>query len=437
MMITLNNIDDKELMNSLFNDDIIVIEDIQASKLLVNWDGEKFIFRSKKISNEPLNLIDLSLQKYYNPAVNYLNSLDSRVKGLMPKNWNFIFEYFPDEMPGNIKYSIIPKNNLVLTSIVKNGKYFTDIEELTEYARLFDVDVIPVIFQGKLNEKQIEVLKYFLNTSKEDLEYVFGDKNFAFLFYKMLNPPIKNSFLMEDEFQSNIEKLIIRSKNKDISFELLNPLYRRISDDNSTDFTDIYTLILINFLNFCQSVDLEDIKLKGEKKDEAYIYLMCKLFNIYVSEVKQDLLEFDFIIPEFYNKDKFRVNTEMISNKLTKEYLDESDKLEYIFKCIISSFSKKRKKPLGVFTDNTVILFNNFVDSISNYIEKYLNRIHEVELTRAGLIDFSDFVDLAYDKDGNSEVYPDIYDEFEKGDNVGKKKKGGKGKMPMTKTPLK
>ena len=127
----------------------------------------------------------------------------------------------------------------------------------------------------------------------------------------------------------------------------------------------------------------------------------------------------------------------MIPNKLTREYIEESDKLEYIFKCLISSFSKKRKRPIGLFTDNTVILFNNFVDTINNHIDVYLNRAHEIELTRAGLIDFSDFIDLAYDTDADQQIYPDIYDEFEKGVGTDKKKKGKGGKMPMTKTPTK
>ena len=46
---------------------------------------------------------------------------------------------------------------------------------------------------------------------------------------------------------------------------------------------------------------------------------------------KQDLLDFDFVVPEFFDKDKFKINIELISNKLTKDYIKESDKLEYIF----------------------------------------------------------------------------------------------------------
>jgi hypothetical protein len=72
-----------------------------------------------------------------------------------------------------------------------------------------------------------------------------------------------------------------------------------------------YTLILVNFLNFSQSINLKDIKLKGDRKDEIYIYLICKLFNIYISEVKADLLDFDFVVPEFFDKDKFKINTDL------------------------------------------------------------------------------------------------------------------------------
>ena len=424
-LVTLNGINDEEVLNSLFSGEISVIEDIQGSKIWVNWNGKEFTIKTKSISSEPINLIDLAMQNYYNPAINYFNSLDPRVKSLLNKKWWFCFEYFPDEQPANIEYNRIPKNKLVLTAINKSGKYEFILDELNEYARLFDVEIIPVIFQGKLTDKMIEAIKYFLNTSEEDLEFIFGEKSFTFFFYKILNPFSEGSFLMDDDFQKNIEKLIIRNNDSDMSFELLNPLYSRLSENNDTEFVEIYTLILINFLNFCQSINLVDLKLKGQTKDEIYIYLICKLYNIYISEVKQDLLDFDFIVPDFFDKDKFKINTELIKNKVTKDYLYESEKLEYIFKVILGSFSKKRKKAIGIFTDNTVKLFNKFIDDIEDHIGTYLKRVSEIELTRAGLLDFGDFFDIQYDVDGDGEIYPDVYSEFEKGvsnDNKQKEK---------------
>lgn len=427
-LITLNGQEDN-FLDRIFNEDIIVFEDVQGSKIWINWNGTSFIIKPKSISNEPINLVDLAMQNYYNPAINYFNTLDSRVRGLMPKNWWFCFEYFPDLQPANIEYSKLPKNGLVLASICKNGKYEWSVDELDEYSRLFNVDCLPVIFQGKLSDTMKQGIKYFLNTSESDLEYVFGEKSFAFFFYKILNPKQDGSFLMQDDFQKNLQKLIIKTSQNSSNFEILNPLYQRISSDNSTEFLEIYTLILVNFLNFCQSVNISDLKIKGQKRDEAYIYMICKLFNLYVSEVKEDLLNFDFVVPEFFDKEKFKINTELIPNKLTKELISDSSKLEYIFKVILGSFSKKKKKPIGIFTENTLILFNKFVDELNLHIDNYLNKMREIDLTRGGLLDFGDFFEIKYDADAEGQVYPDVYDTFEREPSIEKKK----GKIPTKK----
>ena len=427
-LVTLNKEKSDEILNNLFNDDIIVLEDVQGSKIWVNWDGKKFRIKSKSIKNDDINIIDLAIQNYYNFAMDYFNSMDNRVKGLLNKKWWFCFEYFPDQQPANIEYSRVPKNKLVLTGIWKNKKFQVNLDEIEEYSRLLDVDVIPVIFNGKLTEEMKEAITYFLNTSKEDLEFVFEEKSFAFFFYKLLNPLSMNSFLMEDDFQNNVEKLIIRSKIGDISFELLNPLYERISSANDTEFVEIYTLILVNFLNFSQSITLKDIRLKSKRKDEMYIELMCNMFNKYMLNVKSDLVNFQFAIPEFFDKEKFKINKELIPNAITRQHLESDSKIEYIFKIILGSFKKKKKKAIGIFEEKTVVVFNKYIDDISKFIDTCLKIEQQRTATKKGLVDFGEYFDINYDTDGEGNVYPDIYNEFEKGklSNKSKKKKGDK-----------
>jgi hypothetical protein len=411
-IITLNNTND-EILSEILEKEITVFEDIQGSKICVNWDGSKFTLKPKSIHNEPINLVDLAMQNFYNDAYEYFYNLDTRVKSLLNRGWWFVFEYFPDNQPANIEYSRLPKNKLVLTAIVKSGKFNYTLEELEEYARLIGTDSLPVIFKGKLSSEAKEAIKYFLGTSEKDLEYVFGEKSFAFFFYKILNPSSTGSFLMKEEFQKNIEKLIIRTDDSEASFQILNPLYTRISSLNNTEFVEVYTLLLINFLNFCQSVDYENIKISGDRRHECYLYLMSKLFNIYVTEVKEDLLNFEFTIPEFFDKHKFRINKELIPNKLTRNYIDEDKKLEYIFKIILGSFMTKKRKPIGVFTQSTIDLFNRFVDKIDSIIDEFLNKKSEKELTNSQLVDFSKWFDLKIDKDAEGGVYPDIWNEIE------------------------
>lgn len=425
-LMNLNDIKDENYLDQILKSELTVIEDIQGSKIFVNWDGTDFIIKSKSIHSDPINLIDLAMQNYYNFAIDFFDSLSERVKALMNKKWWFGFEYFPDTQPANIVYNRMPKNHLVLSSICKGNKFSYTIDELDEYSRLFNTDVVPVIFKGKLSDESIQNLKYFLNTSEDDLDFVFGENNFAYFFYKILDPNTKNSFLMDDGFQENLEKLIIRSDIGEVSFEILNPLYKKISETNSTEFLEVYTLILINFLNFCQSVDLKNMKVQGNKRDEVYLYLICKLYNIYLSEVKDDLMKFEFIVPEFFDKDKFRINTELIPNKLTRNYIKEDSKLEYYFKVILGSFNRKRKKPIGLFTESTIEIFNKFVDGIQKKIDEYLNRKSEIELTKSGLIDFGEFFDIKYDTDSEEKVYPDVYKEIEASAEEKQKKKGVK-----------
>jgi hypothetical protein len=432
--MNLGEISDEVFLNKILDGDLIILEDIQGSKIYVNWNGTSFVIKAKSLSSEPINLIDLAMQNYYNYAIDFFNNLSDRVTSLLNKKWWFCFEYFPDNQPANIEYNRVPKNHLVLTSICKGNKFDYTIEELDEYSRLLETDCVPVVFKGKLGEETKEAIKYFLNTSEQDLEYVFGEKSFTYFFYKILNPSTQGSFLMGDDYQNNLEKLIIRSENQDLSFEILNPLYKKISESNSTEFVEIYTLILINFLNFCQSIDMNQIKINGNKREEAYLFLICKLFNIYLSEIKDDLMNFDFVVPEFFDKDKFRINTELIPNKLTKNYIQEDNKLEYCFKVILGSFNKKRKKPIGIFTDSTITIFNHFVDLIQTKIDQYFNKKSEIELTRSGLVDFGEFFDIKYDVDAEDQVYPDVYTEIERGTDDSKDKK--KGKLPGKVTPF-
>ena len=426
-IITLNN-GDEEILSQIFDNEITVFEDVQGSKICVSIDGDQVAIRPKSVNSDPINLVDLAMQNFYNPAFEFFSGLSPRVKSLLNKNWQFVFEYFPDNQPANISYSRMPKNNLVLTAICKSGKFNYTLDELVEYARLLDVDCLPIVFKGRLGDEAKQAIKYFLATSEKDLEYVFGERNFCFFFYKLLNPTSTGSFLMDGEFQSNLEKLIIRGDGADVSFQILNPLYTRMSSLNSTEFVEVYTLILINFLNFCQSVDYDSIRLGGARRHEAYLYLICKLFNIYVSEVREDLLNFEFVIPEFFDKHKFRINRELIPNKLTRQYIEESPKLEYIFKIILGSFSQKKKKPIGVFTDSTIVLFNKFVDFISETIDEYLGKKGERELTKSQLVDFSKWFDIKVDVDAEGDVYPDVWDEIQSR-SAGKDKGKGKDKF--------
>jgi len=416
-----------DFINIISDKDLLVYEDIQGSRIFVKYDGQKFTIKPKNLRNDSLNFIDLAIQKFYNQSYDYFNSLPQYVTDLLNPNWWFCFEYFPDMHPANIEYEKVPKNNLILVCIVKGNKYRYNYDELKEFSNLLDVDCIPVIFKGKLSSKQLEIIALFLNTSEDDLKYVFGENNFAKFFYNILNPNFSNSFLMkDDEFQENLEKIIMKiDGNDEYSFELLNPLYKRMSFKNDTDYVEIYSQIILNFLEFCQLIDIKKYKIKANTKDEIYIELISQIFNEYMDNIKDNIDKWNITIPDFFKDEKFKLNVDMLLNKKTIEYVKSSKKIEYMLKIILSSYNRKRKKPMGVFNDQTVILFNEFVEKISVYIDKLLNINREYNLQKSDLINFNDYFKLKFNIDTDGRLYPDTsQSDKEKGEDKDKKKKG-------------
>lgn len=426
----LNYIDNNlDIINNLKDKELLIYEEIEGSSIFVKWDGNEFIIKPKSLRNQPLNFIDLATQKFYNKAHEYFNTVSQYVTELLNKNWWFCFEYFPEEdtQPANTEYDKIPKNNLILKCIVKGTKYKYNFDEINEYARLFKTDSLPVIFKGKLSDTQIEKIQLFLKTSEDDLEYVFGENDFSKYFYNLLNPNIENSFLMNNDFNKNMKKLIIKIENDDeYSFEILNPYYEKLEHNNTTEYIDIYSLILVNFLEYSQLVNLTNYKLTKLTKDELYIELICELFNEYIEEIKDDIINKWVIdIPPFFQDDKFKININFINNKKTQELVKYNSKIEYIFKCILGSFSKKKKKPIGVFNNQTLKLFNNFVDKIDIVLNNQLNINREYVYQKSDIKNFKEFWDLKYSTDADGRLYPDVYalhDELE-GDEKKKKKK--------------
>lgn len=413
----------EDFINIIKDKEIIIYEDIQGSKICVKYDGDNFIIKPKSIKNDELNFIDLTVQKFYNDAYLYFKKLPQQVKDLIDTNWWFIFEYFPDNQPANIEYNRKPKNNLILTSIVKKNKYVYNVDEIIEYSKLLDVDHLPLLFKGILDDKQIEIIYMFLNTSEKDLKYIFDQTSFAKFFYDIINPDISNSFLMNNNnFNENIEKIIIKiNNNHEFSFEILNPMYKKISFDNNTEYVEIYSLILINFMEFFQLVDINKIKLDGLTNEELYINFICDVFNLYIENTKKDYEQWNFQIPLFFKEEKFKINIDLLNNKKTVNYIKYNEKFEYVFKVLLGSFNKKRKKPIGLFNERTVELFNSVVDTINKYINNKLNVNREYVLQKKDLMNFQDYFRLEFNVDFGGELYIDTFDEIK--DKVVKDKK--------------
>lgn len=433
-LIEQNDIATETFIELISNNPIVVYEDIQGSPIYAQWTGEEVLIKPRKLSNDTLTDIDLAIQKYYGPCYDFFNSLSDNTKSLLPKNWWFEFEYFFDNNPAHVKYDVMPDNGLVLTSIIKGKKRTWNIQEITEYANLLDVSAVPIIFNGELTDDQLKLIKYYLNTSEKDLNFIFDENNFAHFFYKVLNPASTSSALMKyGNFQDNIERIILKipSHKKELSIAILNPLYKQHADNDSekTDFLDTYSIILLNFLEYSQLMHLDELDLKSKTRSDLYLELISYLFNYWMQHTTDSFEHFEFAVPSFFKEDKFKVNSAKIKNTATNKYIENDEKKEYAFRCVLGSFQYPRKKTIGIFNDTSLNLFNDMVHKISARVDEELQMRRDKQLRNSDLLNFNDYADVQYSEDGAGEIYPDVYSKAE--ELGGESKKKGKNAIIM------
>lgn len=418
-------ISSKQLLNLLEKEELLVYEDIQGAKIwcsynkvLKTWD-----IRPKSPISPSITITDLATQKFYKYVYAYLISLPTEVTNLLRLGYQFGFEYFPDNQPANVEYDKKPKNGLILTCICKMGKYFSyDYDEIKSYAELFDVDMLPLLYKGRLSSKQIKAINFYLHTAPNDLDFIYNEINFTKFFYNLLCPNKKASFLKTENFNDNTEKIIIRCVNSDCEFtlEILNNTYKKMEHSSDSEFSDVYSVILFKFLEWVIIQDISKLETLGNTRDMLYINIMSILFNKWMIKNKENILNFKFSIPMFFEQDKFRVNQDLIDNKETLDLINEDNKLEYSFKILMMSFQKPRKKTIGIINDQALIHLNNVIKKIQIRIEELLNWNHRLSQFSYQQKNIEDFPNIKWDEDDKGYVqFPD----FDKVKNISTKSK--------------
>ncbi len=404
----------EQFLKLIQNEEIQVFEDVQASKIFVSYNKSEqdWEIRQNSVTGHILSLKDFAVQKYYKWAYAYLLSLPTEVTDLLKNGYKFLFEYFPLEeteeaQPANIIYNRRPKNGLILTCICKYDKYYCyDIDELNVYAKLFDVETLPVIYKGKLSEKQLKAITYYLHTAPADLDFLYKEISFAKFFYTLLNPQLKTSYLRTADFNSNTEKILLRFLKSDveITLEILNPMYQKIEHKTESEFSDVYSVILFNFVQWSLTQDIDSMETTGTSRDILYINTISKMFNSWVDKNEKGIMDFKFSVPQFFNQDKFKINQDLIYNKTTLDLINKHSKLEYCFKILLSSFQTERKKPIGIINDQVLIHLNAQIRKVQLRIEELLNWNHKLNSFAYKQKDLTKFPNIKWKEDHKGTV---------------------------------
>ena len=373
----------KDFIEKLFSKELTVTENLDGSSFSFERDftGDNISFYKKDQEN-PITKVDRILMKYYEKPINYIESLPESIRQEIPKGWRFGMIYFPNTKPVRIEYERVPKNHLILTHILVRDEFgettsnVQEKEELDQWAEKLGVEKAPIIFQGKLNDDQKMSIMDFLSTPLMDLKNRFKTQSFSKYLISLLNPAIVKTTLGRD-LQGEIDSLVFRfeddGKEEVVLAKMVDPVFYEITRDRkvtrSSYFpSDVYSLCLIDVMNYILERGVESFYAEGMEPEERYINFVFSVFKSFIYDEGERYIGADFEKPEYLKSDNFEINKELITDEGVVEYIDEDEIYGDILQMILNSFRKFKRKPHGFFTGGLIEQFNQLVSEIADYI---------------------------------------------------------------------
>ena len=384
-MISLQNIlnsEGQEFLDNLLNKEVVVNEKLNAATLSfqkkatseMDLNRKLTFYKGSGVNKREITVADRVMTNFYSNGMTYLSNLSKIVIDKIPSNWTFVCKYFPNHQPSFINYSVLPKNNLVLSCIItSSGTKLDDVDDLRSWAEMFDIAYQEPVFRGYLTQYQKERLNdYIKSGSNKD--------SFARFIITLLNPNLTHSLYQNDGFDSPIDGFIFKFISDDgitkpISAKLIDPYMTNIILKNKSNkgFKDNTDVLLSDFAVFMTGQDMDSILLHSEDENQRYLELFYKLFNRYIKYKKSQLEDFDVdtndIVKESIDVD-FNVDLGEISNETTKKLLKDNPEYKSIFKTLLGSFKAKKPEDYKslVMSPGVVRIFNDIIDKISNKI---------------------------------------------------------------------
>lgn len=362
-----------EFIQKLFNNFVIVSEKVGGTRFAFEKSEDGLVFYKK---DGKITKVDRSLSKLYEQPIRYIDTLSKAIIKELPEGYRYGFRYFLNTKPETIQYDNMPLNGLILTDVqrVSDGKMIEDPKILQKISDLLTVQSPPIIWYGKLDDKQKEDLLTFIKTPESELTLLFKTTSFTKYVISILNPKLKKTALNND-LSKPIDSIIFRflsDENREtISAKVIEPIIAEINRDKKVDRepTDMYGIILSDIVEFLKITGLNQYTLKETEEDDRFLELMCQIYNQYIkkNEYKYQGVEMDPL--SFAEVPQFDLNIGFITNETTREYLEKSKINKIIFRILVSSMIKPKKKPTGTLTELLLRDLKVISEKITNKVQ--------------------------------------------------------------------
>jgi len=363
-----------QFVHKLFDDFVIISEKLNATRFAFEKlpNGELEFYRK----DGKITAIERTLNQLFETPINYISNLPKETIEKIPTGYRYGFRYFHSNQPINIKYDRVPLNNLVLTDIknTKTSKLVDDVSILNGMSDMLLVEKPPIIWYGKLDDAQKTRLLEYLRAPEDQLNKRFETTSFTQYIISILNPGMKNRLLsngISSPIDSIVFKFIGKEKNESFYAKAIDPVISNINrtNDEEREPKDMFGIILNDIVEFVKINGLQKYSIPEGNSDERFINLMCSIYNDFIKKngYRFEGIELDPL--SFANSPEFDLNAGFIPNEKTRELIKSSTINKNIFKILVSSFSKPKKKPTGLMTQLLIDDLKELVDNVKKKVD--------------------------------------------------------------------
>lgn len=375
-ILTLREVFRKEgiqFIEKLFNSYVIISEKLNATRFAFEKTENGITFYKK---DGKINSIERTLNQIFEEPIAYIENLPASVIDKIPNGYRYGFRYFHSSTPINIQYDRIPLNGLILTDMLKlsDEKVVDDPSIINSIAKVLKVEKPPIIWYGKLSDEQKEKLKDYLRSSEDLLKSRFKTDSFTKFIISILNPGMKKTALnndVEKPIDSIVFKFIGESGRETFYAKTVDPIIQQLSKTNEKEREpqDMYGIILSDVMEFIKINGLTKYYIPSGDYEEKYLHLVCKIFNDYIKKRGSKYEGVELNKASFRSIPQFDLNSGFIPDLTTRELLLQSKINKNVFKIILSSFYRPKRKASGFITQMMVSDLTEIVDKIKEKIE--------------------------------------------------------------------
>lgn len=374
-------------VNKLLDGFVVVSEKLNATRLCFERTEGGLVFYKK---DGKITSIDRTMSSLYEGPIKFIESLPKEDLDKLPTGFKYGMRYFHNTKPANISYDKLPLNGLVLTDIkTPKGKIVDDVSVLNGISDLLRVEKPPIIWYGKLDQSQKTRILEYLRTPEDELVKRFSTNSFTKYIISILNPELKSTALKDDiekPIDSIIFKFISEESNEVFHAKAIDPVITQInrSNEEEREPQDLYGIILSDLVEYIKVTGLQKYGLKETDPDARYLELISQIYLQYMKKngYKYAGIEIDPL--SFASVPEFDLNTGFIKNEKVRALIKESTINKHIFKILMGSFQKPKKKPSGTVTQM-------LIDDTLEVSKKIKDKVEEKVAESSSFPTFDDF----------------------------------------------